>query len=130
MSESLLVLAVFPGPLYPVDWTLDTALRCLRPESLHNILSLGSGRPLVITKQIIRLVMIEARKQYPINYRHKGQQHSVQRRAIFKIVLFSGKFSLAVFKRFCLWESRIIRGIFHFIPWSFSFHNYCKATGH
>ena len=53
-------------------------LQCL-PEAgspLHNILSLGSGRPLVITKQIIRLVMTEPRKQYPINYCHKGQQYS------------------------------------------------------
>ena len=69
---------VFPGPMYPVDWTLDSATPLPEAGSLHNILSLGSGCPLVITKQIIRLVMIEARKQYPINYRHEGQQQSAQ----------------------------------------------------
>ena len=63
-----------------IQWTghPHRPLQCL-PEAgspLHNILSLGSGRPLVITKQIIRLVMTEPRKQYPINYCHKGQQYS------------------------------------------------------
>ena len=49
---------------------------CLgRPETRLQYLVTGSGRPLVITKQIISLVMIEARKQYPINYCHKGQQY-------------------------------------------------------